>query len=132
MNFTDEKYYLISIDTEQDEWGEIITEGYNPKCSPVSDDILYLNNSIYDEERLFIHFADINHEYNIGPNGEVGAYCWSPDGDRIAYSDRFDNRIYTTDMEGTLHVQITESEAHCPIDIVWSPDGTKLLYNLNP
>lgn len=57
---------------------------------------------------------------------------WSPNGDKIAYVSRVENRfdIYVLDLRTNQIIKITENNARNE-NPSWSPDGRHLVYSSN-
>ena len=85
------------------------------------------------EDELYLITQDGSDEpERISTDGTVMRYApaWSPDGERIAISDK-DGRLFVIDLESKQSQQIADDTYSQLRDFEWSPNGGHLAYSLN-
>jgi Tol biopolymer transport system component len=105
--------------------------------SPDGTQLLFLRGP---SQRLFVVNVDGTGERQLTPD-EVSVPCcwgyrWSPDGSRVVFASD-DGILWLINSDGTDLIQLFEDEkvAHVrrsAITPTWSPDGTHVLFGLNP
>ncbi len=120
--------------------GEVIEPvgqaNFHPEWSPGGTSLAYLSNRGQDylsQTQLVWRDLERGRERTL-KGGVAYAFCWSPDGKRIAYADKsargrggshyYD--LYLLDVASSKTTRLTVSaRAHSPN---WSPDGRKLVF----
>ncbi len=98
--------------------------------SPVNDNLIAFSQFI-SHRRSRLVFANISNGDIQELVSEEAAFRdgieWSPDGSRIAFTDRRDRNIFIVDFNSRLITQFTSNE---PNDYSpnWSPDGRKIAF----
>jgi Tol biopolymer transport system component len=80
---------------------------------------------------LYVVNADGTGLHRVTPSG-LGAFraTWSPDGQLIAFNSKFrsDVQIWVVHPDGTGLTSLTSGNADVSFSLVWSPDGTTLVF----
>jgi Tol biopolymer transport system component len=111
----------------------------HPNWSPEGSKIAFIsqnvdNASLYD---LMVVNVDgtglITLATNLGEIDYFSSFSWSPDGERITFSNPVDEsrEIFTISVDGTGLQQVTNLSAppnSPPIHPAWSPDGKKIAF----
>jgi Tol biopolymer transport system component len=84
---------------------------------------------------LYVMNADGSKSRRLTPTGGDGWPAWSPDGQRIAYTNWSgrdnDIDIYTTNVDGSGRQRLTRNPAHDSVAPTWSPDGRTIAFTRN-
>lgn len=107
----------------------------NPSFSPDGSQILYASDFLGTAD-IWLMAADGSNPENLTPDNPTRDWypCWSPDGTQIAYVSQSENGL---DTQINI-LSLTDHQISTPVaqthaaygDLVWSPDGTRLAFNL--
>jgi len=99
-------------------------------CSQTPKPTLYTIGYSSDDSRGGIYVATNEGKTKITENG--GYTAWSPDGKRIAFYGKYDDRktwsIHTMNSDGTNRKRLTHVKNKWDSAPTWSPDGEKIAF----
>jgi serine/threonine protein kinase len=109
----------------------------SPSFSPDARRIAFVNRTEKGPASIWIVNSDGTNPHLIytGPQDIVAA-AWSPDGTKLAYAMSIgipnEYQIYTMDIDGKNHLQITQKLLGIGGSVNWSPNGRYLLVYAGP
>ncbi len=103
----------------------------NPKST--SYEIVYAASESGKWEIYLTNIEDTSKVKITNPSKSGGGYlAWSPDGKRIAFYGKYDNKktwsIHTINSDGTNWKRLTHADAKWDSSPTWSPDGKKIAF----
>jgi TolB protein len=128
MVFSEKQLYQITQNI-----GNVVS----PKFSPDARRIVFVNRTAKGPASIWIVNSDGTNPHLLytGPQDIVAA-AWSPDGARIAYAMSIgivnEYQIYTMDVDGKNHFQVTQKLLGIGGSVNWSPNGRYLLVYAGP
>jgi TolB protein len=141
--YTPYRIYVVNVDGSDLVATNPVTDSlmlphWYPAWSPDGTKIAFASERAYSWYRAPGHNDDI---YVMNPDGsgvvrltdspvEETWPAWSPDGRRIAFERRSDDRvnIYVMNADGTGIVPLTTGSGHTDFQPSWSPDGTRIVF----
>jgi TolB protein len=111
-------------------------DGWDPAFSPDGKKILFTSLRGGNGFALYVMDADGSNPKHIAGNGNPTGFVypsWSPDGKKIAWTDRTDNGldIFVADADGKNAKQVTKLGGITSYS-AWSPDGKKIAFYHTP
>jgi tricorn protease len=102
------------------------------RWSPDGRKIAYVSDSDGEEEIYLVDQDGTGEPEQITRGGQAMRYApeWSPDGGRLAFSDK-SGRLYVMDLEGRTPELIADEERGQLRDYVWSPHGGYLAFSMS-
>lgn len=104
-------------------------------CQNNPDYVIACSISDKDQAHKNIYVTDAEGKSKIKVTdfaGGNGYSAWSPDGKRLAFYAKYDDRktwsIHTINIDGTDRRRLTDSQFHWDNAPTWSPDGSKIAF----
>ncbi len=128
LNFSEREVFQVTNNV-----GNVIS----PDFSPDGRFIVFANRVGDNPTAIWMVNADgLNPHLVYTGAGDIVSVSWSPDGEKIAYAMNTgvpqEYEIFTMDVNGRNHIQISKGLQGIGGSVDWSPDGTSLLIYAGP